>query len=270
MLNLPRFAPGHFYSPLTNTVDRHRAIEWSRSDMLPGVEVDEASMRSLAEELGPVWGDLATDQRFSSDSMYCESDAMVYQSMIRRFRPRRIIEIGSGFSTAVALDTSRRHELGIAVTCVEPYPARLRQLLGAEDDIDLLEMGVQDVPLATFDALEDADFLFIDSTHVAKAGSDVVWNIFQVLPRLRPGVVVHIHDMFWPFEYRAEWLAEGRDWNELYFVRAFLMGNAEWEILLFNDWVWTECPGLVERWAPGTVGQRPGGLWLRRRAGAVE
>jgi hypothetical protein len=105
--------------------------------------------------------------------------------------------------------------------------------------------------------------LFIDSTHVVKAGSDVSWLILQVLPRLAPGVIVHIHDIFWPFEYPAAWLREHRDWTENYLVHAFLLGNSDWEILLFSSWLWQKHPELI----PDRIAaERPGSLWLRRRS----
>ena len=104
------------------------------------------------------------------------------------------------------------------------------------------------------------DVLFIDSTHVVKPGSDVVWLFLHVLPRLAPGVVVHVHDIFWPFEYPPEWLAERRDWTESYLLHAFLAGNREWEILLFSSWLWARHPELV----PSRLDGVPGNIWLRK------
>jgi hypothetical protein len=99
--------------------------------------------------------------------------------------------------------------------------------------------------VSAFSELEAGDFLFIDSTHVVKAESDVVWLFLHVLPHLKPGVIVHVHDILWPFEYPEEWLRERRDWTEGYLVHAFLAGNAEWEILLFSSWLWQCHPELA-------------------------
>jgi Methyltransferase domain len=148
------------------------------------------------------------------------------------------------------------------VTCIEPYPARLRSLLRPDDAVTVLEQPVQDVPLELFDKLGADDILFIDSSHVAKAGSDVTWLLLHVLPRLAPGVVVHVHDIFWPFAYPAGWLAERRDWNEAYFLHAFLSGNASWEILLFASWLWQQHPELIPA---NLASQQPGSLWMRAR-----
>lgn len=233
---------------------------------VPGVSVDRAAMRSLADELGPLWSDLDRGGRYHPAEMFCEADALVFHSMLRKFQPERVIEVGSGFSTAVALDTAEAHDLSTEISCIEPYPERLRSLLRPGDPIQLHEALVQDVPLEIYRSLGSDDILFIDSTHVVKAGSDVVWTTLHVLPTLRPGVLVHIHDVFWPFEYRPEWLRSGRDWTEIYLLHAFLSGNPEWEVLFFNDLVWSEFADVVDAYAPITKGQRPGGLWLRKTA----
>ena len=161
--------------------------------------------------------------------MFGHADAALYRAILSYLRPSRIIEVGSGFSTAVALDEADANPglAGLEITCVEPYPQRLLALLRSSDHVTLLRCPVQDVPLEAFDKLGAGDILFIDSSHVAKAGSDVTWLLLRVLPRLVPGVAVHLHDIFWPFTYRADWLEERRDWNEAYFLHAFLSGNAD-------------------------------------------
>jgi hypothetical protein len=147
------------------------------------------------------------------------------------------------------------------VTCIEPNPDRLLGLLQQSDLVEVIAAPVQNVPLATFTSLESGDVLFIDSTHVAKAGSDVVWLFLHVLPRLASGVMVHVHDVFWPFEYPSEWLREGRDWNEDYLLNAFLCHNDAWRIELFSSWLWQHRPELVPL---DLRAQKPGSFWLRR------
>ena len=114
--------------------------------------------------------------------------------MVRWLEPKRIIEVGSGFSTAKLLDTAELFLPSLELTCVEPNPERLRALIEPDDRVDIIAAPVQEVPLEKLTSLEDGDVLFIDSTHVAKAGSDVRWLYLHVLPRLASGVVVHIHD----------------------------------------------------------------------------
>ena len=124
---------------------------------------------------------------------------------------------------------------------------------------------MQDVPLDTFDELERNDILFIDSTHILKTGSDVAFELFEVLPRIKQGVVVHLHDMFYPFEYPRNWVIDdNRSWNEIYAVRAFLTNNADFRILFFNDYFARFAKDLIERDAPHVLENVGGSLWLQR------
>jgi Methyltransferase domain len=266
--NPPYVAPGHYYSPHTAGADVARALTWSGTR---GVDLAEKAQLELAGQLA---ADLAAPLRGpryrSGNSMFGAGDGAVYQAMLRHFRPGRVIEVGSGYSTAVALDAAdATAELAdLQITCIEPYPDRLLGLLAPGDlgRVSLIRQQVQDVEVSAFKQLEPGDFLFIDSTHVVKAGSDVAWLFLHVLPRLPAGVIVHVHDIFWPFEYPREWLLERRDWTEAYLVHAFLAGNAEWEILLFSSWLWQCHPDLVP---DRLAAEGPGSLWLRRRRGSA-
>jgi len=269
--------PGHYYSPIADRadIDRAMAVADDRSDAtaLPGVDLREAAQRELAARLSVHWPQVPTARidgwRYHPDNpMFGLADAAIYHSMLRELRPGRVIEVGSGFSSAIALDTADRHLPELDLTFVEPYPDRL---LGLLTDTDrrrsrLIRSAVQDVPLDTYDALADGDILFIDSTHVSKVGSDVNWLVFEVLPRLADGVIVHFHDIFWPFEYPRQWLEEGRGWTENYLLRAFLSYNDRFQVLLFNSWVWRAEIDLVRATLPNTVDQVPGGIWLRKVA----
>ena len=153
-------------------------------------------------------------------------------------KPRRIVEVGSGFSSAVMLDTLERVEGSAALTFIEPHPDRLYSLLSPQDrpTTTVVAKQVQEVPLALFDELEAQDVLFIDSSHVCKIGSDVAFLLLRVLPRLKRGVLVHFHDVFYPFTYPDSWIREGRAWNEALFLRTLLMGNAMFQIVAFNSY----------------------------------
>ena len=124
---------------------------------------------------------------------------------------------------------------------------------------------VQDVPLDTFAALRAGDVLFVDSSHVVKTGSDVHHLFTKVLPVLCAGVVVHVHDVFWPFEYLRHWISEGRAWNEAYLLHAFLMYNDTFEIVLWNHWLATAHPEIVASELPAMLENPGGALWMRRR-----
>jgi predicted O-methyltransferase YrrM len=261
----PYVPPGHFYSPQTARSDVARALS-STSLAAPGVDLGEERQLALAAGLAQVLAEPAPGPRYvAANSMFGPGDAAVYRVMLSALAPARILEIGSGYSTAVVLDETgvnpALHDLRI--TCVEPYPQRLLGVMKETDlaRLTLISQPVQDVDPALFDQLKADDVLFIDSTHVVKAGSDVVWLFLQMLPRLAAGVVVHVHDIFWPFEYPDAWLAERRDWTEAYLVNAFLAGNESWEILFFASWFWRCNPELVP---PGLASEQPGSIWLRK------
>jgi hypothetical protein len=130
--------------------------------------------------------------------------------------------------------------------------------------VRLLQSKVQDVPLSTFDALQAGDILFIDSSHVSKVASDVNHVLFNVLPRLASGVLVHFHDVYYPFEYPRFVHYQGIAWNEAYLLRAFLSFNSAFEVVLFNTYLETAHPELVYEAMP-LCRKNPGGsLWIRR------
>ena len=259
----PYATPGHFYSPLTAEADLSRALCWTEA---PGVDLAEQGQLAFAARLRPTLAEPAPGPRYAADNrMFGPADAAVYRAMLADLRPSRLIEVGSGYSTALALDEADANpELsGLDITCIEPFPEPLLGIIGAADRerLTLLCQPVQDVDPGAYDRLGRHYVLFIDSTHVVKAGSDVVWIFLHVLPRLAPGVVVHVHDVFWPFEYPARWLHERRDWTEAYLAHAFLAGNASWEILFFSSWFWHCQPELVPQ---SLVSEEPGSLWLRK------
>ncbi len=186
---------------------------------------------------------------------------------MRHLRPRRIIEVGSGYSSCVILDTNELYFEGkIECTFIDPYPRLLRSLLkrGDADRCPVIARNLQDVDLAAFAPLEAGDILFIDSSHVAKVNSDVNYVFAHILPSLARGVVVHFHDIFYPFEYPKVWVYRGIAWNEAYVLRAFLQYNSAFEILLFNSFLWQFHEHRVV-WAMPLCANNPGAsLWLRK------
>jgi predicted O-methyltransferase YrrM len=259
----PYAAPGAFYSPLTTNDDVVRCLSWAGA---PGVDMREQEQLAMASQLGTLLAEPPPGPRYkSANNMYGPGDAAVFRAMLAQLRPSRLIEVGSGYSTALALDEAEHNSdlSDLEITCIEPYPERLLKLLKVadRDRITLLSQPVQELPLTAFERLGSGDVLFIDSTHVVKAGSDVVWLFLHVLPVLVPGVVVHIHDVFWPFEYPDTWLRQHRDWTEAYLAHAFLLGNSHWQIQFFSSWFW-HCHG--ELVPESLASERPGSIWIRK------
>jgi hypothetical protein len=153
------------------------------------------------------------------------------------------------------------------LTCIDPYANRLRSLMrpGDEEHVDIVEQPVQSVPPEAFEILEPNDILFIDSSHVLKTGSDVHYELFSILPSLKSGVLVHFHDIQFPFEYPAPWVFTRRwSWNEIYAVRAFLMYNRAFKIRFFTDYFLRDSPDLVRSTVRGEVPVIGGSLWVER------
>jgi predicted O-methyltransferase YrrM len=268
----PLFSPpGHFYSPISSIADGSRARAQRPGLALDaGYDLRAEEQLEFADRLGPKWADFSTSWRRYNpvNRMYGSSDGAVYYSMLTTLRPKKVVEVGSGFSSAIALDCRDQQLHDLELTFIEPYPERLLGLLkeGDKSTTTLHQSAVQDVPIEVFDVLDNGDILFIDSTHVSKPGSDVNLLLFRVLPRLKPGVIVHVHDIFYPFEYPDEWLTERRSWNESYLLRSFLSYNNAFQITLFNSWIWQEHPEVVQRYLPESSNERPGSIWFRRVA----
>jgi len=274
-----RFAPpGHFYSPIPDLDEVARQasrIFPSGPVELAGIELREQEQLSLLERFRPLYADqpfprtrIPGRRYWFENPQYSYSDALCYHFMLRTLRPERVIEVGSGFSSCVALDTAETHLGGkLRLTCIEPYPERLQELMREDDRqrLELIQKPVQELPLAVFSSLQPRDILFIDSTHVVKVGGDVNYLYFEVLPRLRSGVYIHIHDIFYPFEYPRYWLEEGRVWSEAYLLRAFLQSNKDFEIVLFNTFLEERHPEVFRHHFPLCLENPGGSIWLRRK-----
>ncbi len=279
-MTTPLWRPaGHYYSPIVDVDDVLNAADRlfeRRVAQVAGVEPDMASAQQLMEVftangwLDDVpWRDEPVDglrYHFDNDQ-FRHADALFYAYMLRHIRPRRVVEVGSGWSTCVLLDARDRWpEVAPQITAIDPDVSRLRARLGDDDfaSLTLHEARVQDLPLEVFDSLAESDILFIDSSHVLKTASDVNHLIFEVLPRVPKGVWIHVHDVMWPFEYPRSWVQEGRSWNESYAWRAFLSFNETFRIQLWP----TQLMALHEAWfhehLPLALRDPGGSLWLRR------
>jgi len=245
------FPPGHYYSTIICIEDiKNRQNEiWSmeKIDGIDGVNLNTDEQIKLVKQFEQYYSGIPFTENKSNDNryyfengFYSYTDAIFLYSIILHFKPKQIIEIGSGFSSSVMLDTNEHFfKNSIKLTFIEPYIDRLKSLLKENDyeTTTIIEKDVQGVNVEVFEKLNAGDILFIDSTHVVKTGSDVNYIFFEILPKLKSGVLIHFHDIFYPFEYPKDWVFKGRNWNEDYFLRAFLMYNNEFEIKLFSDYL---------------------------------
>ncbi|HXJ41787.1 MAG TPA: class I SAM-dependent methyltransferase [Bryobacteraceae bacterium] len=188
--------------------------------------------------------------------------------MLLEFRPRRVIEVGCGHSSALLLDTNDRFfEGALELMLIDPALASSKDLWGepGAGNAHLIPARLQDVPLEAFESLAENDILFLDPSHVCKTGSDVNHYLFSILPTLKPGVLVHVHDILYPFEYPAEWiLQEKRGWNEAYALHAFLQYNAAFEIVYWNNFTSHHLREQLGRLMPLCLENEGGSIWLRR------
>jgi predicted O-methyltransferase YrrM len=270
--------PGHFYSPLPNLREFAANADsiYGKNDSLEGIELSTSNQIELLQKFNRYFPEIPfTDNpgfglRYHFDNRFFgDGDGIILHSMMRHFQPKQMIEVGSGFSSALILDTNELFfDNKIKLTFIEPYSERLRGLLSDQDNekFSLIESPIQGINKDVFKQLEKNDILFVDSSHVVKVGSDVAHIIFDILPTLKPGVIIHFHDILWPFEYPQDWINQGISWNEAYFLRAFLQYNNEFEILYFNAYI-AECfPQELAQSLPKSLISSGGSLWLRRKS----
>lgn len=269
--------PGHFYSPIPSLEEvaaREEAIFSRVPRTIPGIDLQEEQQLHLFDSFKKFYNELpfpaqpASDRRFFYDNpAYSYSDAIFLYCMIRHARPQKIIEIGSGYSSCVTLDTNELFfNNSISCTFIEPFPQLLESLLKADDKtrIEIIPQPLQNVDISLFLSLAADDILFVDSTHVAKVGSDVNYLFFEILPALPAGVYIHFHDIFYPFEYPREWIYEGRAWNENYMLRAFLEYNSAFRIVFFNTFLEHFHEARFAAEMPLCLNNRGGSIWLKK------
>jgi predicted O-methyltransferase YrrM len=267
--------PGHFYSPLVNACEirEREKVIFEIDRKFEAIDMQEKEQWELVEQFKTYYRQLAIPEEqtpgkrfYFNNGFFSYSDAVFLASIILHHKPKRIIEIGSGFSSGLMIDVNEQFFNGaIDITFIEPYPHNLKALVQPGDRFTLLEKKVQQVELAEFNSLQENDLLFIDSTHVAKTGSDVLFEVFEVLPTLNRGVKIHFHDIFFPFEYPKQWVVEEkRSWNEIYLLRAFLMYNERFRIHAFNSFLTGKNPGWFEQHMPLCLKNTGGSCWLEK------
>lgn len=269
---------GHFYSPFPS-LDEVRANESRLFSILDpseikGIDLREKDQLRLLDEFMEYYREMPFTSTkteglryYFENPAYAYSDGIFLHCMIRHLKPKKIIEVGSGYSSCVTLDTNELFfDNKISCTFIEPYPDLLLSLL-KEDDLERIEViakGLQDCPLEKFQELEAGDVLFIDSTHVSRVGSDVNYLFFEILPTLPSGVYIHFHDIFYPFEYPKEWVYERRAWHEIYLLRAFLLYNDSFRIEFFNVFLETFYESRIAADMPLCLKNPGGSIWIKK------
>jgi len=271
------YRPGHFYSVIPNKSDYEFQLPTlvdKSSPILPGIDLNLKGQIEFLEKAKPFFMDMPFSKMPSSELnyyfnnlYYTEPDAVALYLILRSFQPKHIIEVGSGFSSAILMDVNKLF-FGNKMKCtfIEPFPDRLNWFLSKSPNSNykLLEQKVQQIPMENFDQLEANDLLLIDSSHVSKLGSDVNYLFFNVLPRLKKGVLVHIHDVIYPFEYPIAWIKELRNWNEAYLLKSFLIHNESYEIVLFNSYLTVHHKAWLQENLPSLGFSEGGSIFIRK------
>jgi len=266
--------PVHFYQPIPDTRSLPDTL-WDQPSKLVGIDMNDAMQLDLLRNQFPKFRHeydrfpaepTGEPGRFHfNNGLFDGTDALVAYCMFRHFQPRLIIEVGSGFSSLVAAEAIAKNKNSTLI-CIEPFPLDfLRQ--GFPGLHSLIEKKVEDIGLEFFSQLESGDILFIDSSHTVKIGGDVNYLFLEVLPRLKPGVIVHVHDIFLPFDYRRDWVIdELRFWTEQYLLQSFLSFNSEFEVLMANAYLAHHYMEELNTTFTNSPWWGGGSFWMRRKA----
>jgi hypothetical protein len=269
--------PDHFYQPLINP--KKYLKESLRKDRhLPGIDWNVDRQLSFLRNFNyneellriPTSKQSGSPAYYYANTKFGSGDSEYYYNLIRYLKPARIIEIGSGMSTLMAIDAIKRNkeentDYVCHLICIEPYQNFWLESL----DVKMIRKKVEELPLTFFEQLTKNDILFIDSSHIIRPQGDVLFEYLAILPTLRPGVFIHVHDIFSPKDYLDEWIfTDHKLWNEQYLLEAFLSCNDEFEIigalnfLMHNhkEHLLSKSPVLKEQ-----SSREPGSFWLRKK-----
>ena len=274
--NFLKFQNGNFYSTIPNmkeVFENEENIFNNKCEYIDGIDLNIKCQLQLLDEFSVYYEDMPFSNKkldslryhFENDA-FEYSDAIILYSMLRHLKPNKLIEVGSGYSSCVTLDTNEMFlKNKISCTFIEPYPDLLKSLIKPNDQVEIIEKKLQDVSIEIFEELEAGDILFIDSTHVSKCNSDVNYIIFNILPKLKTGVIIHFHDIFYPFEYPKAWIYAGTYWNEAYILRAFLQYNQDFKIMFFNDYINSHFSEKMKIKMPLCEKNTGGSIWLKKQ-----
>jgi len=268
----------HYYQPLVNP-KRHLKKSLRDDRVLPGLELNVQEQLNILDKFDfnhellefPLNNDNETREKmfFYNNGSYCSGDAEYLYNILRHFKPQKIIEIGCGYSTLMALNAvdknkSEDKNYYCEHICIEPY-----EMPWLEDkNVKVKRNKVEDIDVTFFEQLEANDILFIDSSHIIRPQGDVLFEYLEILPVLKRGVIVHIHDIFTPRDYLDDWIYNKHLlWNEQYLLEAFLTFNDKFKIIgatnylshNYHDEFSAKCPVFSKQ-----PGREPGAFWIRK------
>lgn len=229
----------HFYEIVPNT--RLIAAKYSEAARtLPGIDWRFAECETRALELinryGKEFFEASTRFGFREKNHYFRGvDALMLYFILRDLKPAKLVEVGQGFSTRIALAALERNASETKTrpmfVSIDPYPRFQAKDIPEAISLELVQRELQDVEISPL--LKNCDFLFVDSSHVFKFGSDVAFELTTLYPQLQKGTLLHVHDIFSPFDYPRDWMVKDkRFWNEQYALECFLMFNSAFEVYL--------------------------------------
>jgi hypothetical protein len=283
--------PGHFYSCIPKVTNEYN----DNTSKFNNIDYNDISHKKIINELNYYLKDFdsyfnpfdkdiskndsiilkrSLDLKYSiGNPMFSFMDCRLYYYFLLKNKPLNIIEIGCGNSTLLSYNTKKIHNLDYKITCIEPYPSDYLIKLKNMGEIELIIDKLENVDLTIFKILNENDILFIDSSHVAKLNSDVIFYLNNILPLLNKNVYIHIHDIFLPFDYPVEWIKDGRFWNEQYLIYSFLQFNDTFQIEFGNSYAQYKFyekleeiqKNTVEKKYLGHIGVFGGGsLWIKK------
>jgi predicted O-methyltransferase YrrM len=269
------YPPGHFYSVLPDIENEH--LNWEPKYL--GLDYNDESHINILNEIeqyltkfDETFGieddveELKLQHKYSlNNNAFTSLDARILHYYLQKNKPKKYIEIGSGMSTLLVLNTKEMFNLDLEIICIEPHPSPHLLSLHKQGKINLIIKKIQDIGLSIFKSLDENDILFIDSSHVVKINSDVLYVFKNVLPILKSDVRVHFHDIFLPYDYPPKWLHMGRFWNEQYFLFVFLQFNQKFKIEFGSMYARFKCRKMLTKLQINTYEQKElsgGSIWL--------
>lgn len=261
--------PRSYYSPIPDLTSLDAGF-WDQPTDAAGVDLGiERGFAFLEEHLAPQLADWAPPDQPQPGRLfhlknitYETPDPQTLYAMVRHLRPKRLVELGSGASSAVLLEALEG--LPTAYQIFDPYP-RDNWMPILSQHAEVQRIPAERVPMSVFTDLSADDVLFIDTSHTVRAGGDVCHLFLEVLPRLQPGVVVHVHDIFLPHPYPQQWFqVQRRYFAEQFLLQAFLAHNSDWEVILPVHAMVRADLSRFQASVPGTERARGGAFWMRR------